>query len=102
MIVMYTPRPLPTAPPSFSPYNQMFSSVTELFNRFVTMLQSVPIIPNSQGLFDSQGNWLTPQLSMFDAIVAFFIIGTFAALVLRLSGGSGAITGIVRNSHNEK
>lgn len=93
MILCYDIKPLPTLAPS-APSGSlgMYQLVDDVFNRFVTMLSSVPVIPNAQGLFDSNGNWLTPAVSVFDVLVALLVIFCTIGIWSRLGGGSGFIS----------
>lgn len=94
----YIPRPLPTMPPSFNPGQTMFDGVDQTITKVTDVLASVPIIPNSQGLFDpATGEWLPPVLSALDVLIAFVIIGTTFSLILRLSGLSGNYSGSLIN-----
>lgn len=101
---MYTPHPLPTFAPGSAPQNTWFQVVDQLWQRIITMLQSVPVVPNSSGLFDQQGNWLPPVISAFDVIVAMLFAIMSVSFILRLSGGHGVLTGFLKfgRSQNEK
>lgn len=87
---MYTPHPIPTlAPDAASAYQVSFEFVDQFWNRILTTLASIPIIPNSQGLFDRNGIWLQPALSLLDVMVASIFLGAFFLLIFTLAGFSG-------------
>ena len=87
---MYTPHPIPTlAPSARSAYEGMGDIITALWNRISNTLQSIPVIPNQAGLFDAQGNWLTPVFSFYDFMIAAICLGAFISLFITLSGYAG-------------
>lgn len=100
---IYTPKPLPVYNGADNAFNGMYGVVDNVFNRIVTVLQSVPVIPNPNGLYDpSTGLWLAPAVSFFDVLVAALVIGTFVSVVIRISGGGSGIAGnLTRNLSNE-
>lgn len=98
---MYTPHPLPTLEPGNNPYvSTLYEGTIRLFDSVITMLKSVPVVPNEAGLFDSSGNWLTPVLSMYDVILAFIIAGLTIGFIMQLSGSMG-LFGVIAASHNQ-
>lgn len=87
---MYTPHPLPTLEPNTQPFtNSFYNGVVTLFNNIITMLQSIPIVPNSQGLFDRNGNWYPPVVSFYDVLIAFLVLGITIKFIMSLSGNIG-------------
>lgn len=92
----YALRPLPTLnPENWLSAGGLYDSVSFTLNRVVSFLQSVPVVPNSNGLFDASGNWLTPIVSLYDMLLYFLAIILAYAILARLSGGSGMISNLM-------
>ena len=107
-MAIYTPHPLPTLSPSASSAgSNAIAVVNELWGRIVLTMRSIPVIPNSDGLFNpSTGEWLTPLVSFYDVFLAALIFGSFLSVLMHISTGSGiavAVASIFGNSRkNDK
>lgn len=93
---MYTPHPIPTLTPSAaSAGSNAIAIVNELWGRIILTLQSIPVIPNTQGLFNPQtGEWLQPLVSFYDVLAAALVFGSFLSILLHISTGSGIMVAL--------
>lgn len=90
---MYELRPLPTLAPDALNGSEMLYQLIDMLDLLVITLKSVPIIPNTRGLFDPVTHeWLTPLVSVFDVLTALVLIAVTIFVYLRLSSiGSNAV-----------
>lgn len=94
---MYEIRPLPTLAPSAQTGRDMMYGLVDMLDNFILTLKSVPVVPNSSGLFDpSTGEWLQPAVSVFDVLAALLLIAVTIFVFLRFSSiGHGSVPGLM-------
>lgn len=86
-VPVYTPHPVPQGDISnFPSMAGMYSLTDNLLVRAVFFLDSIPVIPNENGLYDSGGHWLEPVVSVFDVLVAVLLISALFVIFSRLTG----------------
>lgn len=87
-----TPHPVPLGDISSWPRSAGLFDITDnIFQRVVFFLDRVPVVPNANGLYDQNGNWLEPVVSVLDFLVISALIVSFFVIFSRLAGNPGSI-----------
>ena len=87
VLLSYVPRAVPQGDiTNWLNMAGMYDITDNILVRAVFFLDSVPVIPNSGGLYDSSGHWLMPTVSVFDVMVAVLLLAVLWSIASRLVG----------------
>lgn len=97
IFVLYNLNRIPTGVPAYTVGQGMYAFIDYIANRIIVFLQAVPVVPNASGLFDANGNWLTPTVSFFDVMLASFIFVTVFSIFRTITVSSPGLASVFRS-----